>query len=213
MADVFAGNEATSAEDAAKIVPRAEFRVFGQGILEDVINKTMWKAHAKLFKIRTSSETYFLSKYTNEANVKVRDGLLDIKTKVGETEDGYEIFQPKGKFEFPVNKEDVKIILDNMLVKVELNKDMYTLEEFISIVDAHPDLAAVSIEKTRYGFSVADIICEYGEILFNGAKLETVCCESEDYAGMKKAIEALEINKYKNINYLRAAKRTIGMIK
>ena len=213
MADVFAGNEATSAEEAAKIIPRAEFRVFGQGILEDVINRTMWKAHAKLFKIRTSSETYFLSKHTNEANVKVRDGLLDIKTKVGETEDGYEIFQPKGKFEFPVNKEDVKTILDNMLVEVELNKGMYTLEEFISLVDAHPDLAAVSIEKTRYGFSVDDIICEYGEILFNGAKLETVCCESEDYAGMKKAIEVLEIDKYENINYLRAAKRTIGMEK
>ena len=49
--DVFAQNQVTSAEEAAKIVPRAEFRVFGQGILEDVINRTMWKAHAKLFKI------------------------------------------------------------------------------------------------------------------------------------------------------------------
>jgi len=213
MADVFAGNEATSAEDAAKIIPRAEFRVFGQGILDNVINKTMWKAHAKLFKIRTSSETYFLSKHTSEANVKVRDGLLDIKTKVGETEDGYEIFQPRGKFEFPVKQEDVKTILGNMKVEVELNKGMYTLDEFVALVDAHADLAAVSIEKTRYGFSVDDIICEYGEILFNGAKLETVCCESEDYVGMKKAIEALEIDQYDNVNYLRAAKRTIGMEK
>ncbi len=100
-----------------------------------------------------------------------------------------------------------------MLVEVSLEKGMYTLEEFIALGDAHPDLAAVSIEKTRYGFSVGDIICEYGEILFNGAKLETVCCESEDYAGMKTAIEALEIDKYENINYLRAAKRTIGMEK
>jgi len=213
MADVFAENEATSAEDAAKIIPRAEFRVFGQGILDDVINKTMWKAHAKLFKIRTSEETYFLSTKTNEANVKVRDGLLDIKTKVDETGDGYEIFQPRGKFEFPVKKEDVKTILDNMLVEVNLDQDVYTLKEFIAIVDANPDLAAVTISKKRYGFSVDDIICEYGEILFNGAKLETVCCESEDYEGMKKAIEALEIDKYENINYLRAAKRTIGMEK
>ena len=211
--DVFAQNQATSAEDAAKIVPRAEFRVFGQGILDDVINRTMWKAHAKLFKIRTSTETYFLSAKTNEANVKVRDGLLDIKTKVSETEDGYEIFQPRGKFQFPVGKQEVATILENMLVKVELTQDTYTIEDFFAIVNAHPDLAAVTIEKKRYGFSVDDIICEYGEILFNGAKLETVCCESEDYTGMKKAIEALEINKYENINYLRAAKRTIGMEK
>lgn len=211
--DVFAQNQVTSAEEAAKIVPRAEFRVFGQGILDDVINRTMWKAHAKLFKIRTSTETYFLSAKTNEANVKVRDGLLDIKTKVSETEDGYEIFQPRGKFQFPVGKQEVATILENMLVKVELTKETYTIEDFFAIVEAHPDLAAVTIEKKRYGFSVDDIICEYGEILFNGAKLETVCCESEDYTGMKKAIEALEINKYENINYLRAAKRTIGMEK
>ena len=165
--DVFAQNQVTSAEEAAKIVPRAEFRVFGQGILEDVINRTMWKAHAKLFKIRTSTETYFLSAKTNEANVKVRDGLLDIKTKVSETEDGYEIFQPRGKFQFPVGKQEVATILENMLVKVELTKDTYTIEDFFAIVNAHPDLAAVTIEKKRYGFSVDDIICEYGEILFN----------------------------------------------
>ena len=210
MADVFAKNSATSAEDAAKIVPRAEFRTFGQGIIEKV-TKSMWKAQARLFKIRTSSETYFLSVHTNEANVKVRDGLLDIKTKVGETDDGYEIFQPRGKFEFPVGKAEVATILDNMLVKVDLDKETYTLDDFMKIVENHPDLAAVAIDKTRYGFSVDGIICEYGEVLFNGSKLETVCCESEDYLGMKKAIDALEIGGYENINYLKAAKRSIGM--
>ena len=148
MADVFAKNSATSAEDAAKIVPRAEFRTFGQGIIEKV-TKSMWKAQARLFKIRTSSETYFLSVHTNEANVKVRDGLLDIKTKVGETDDGYEIFQPRGKFEFPVGKAEVATILDNMLVKVDLDKETYTLDDFMKIVENHPDLAAEAIDKTR----------------------------------------------------------------
>lgn len=211
MADVLSKNQATSAEDAAKVVPRAEFRVFGQGLIDEV-TITMWKAKATLFKIRTSSETYFLSRKTNEANVKVRDGLLDIKTKVGDTGDGYEIFQPHGKFEFPVGKKDVATILENMLVEVSLDQDTYTIEEFMVLVANHPDLAAVSVEKKRYGFSVDGIICEYGEVLFNGSKIETVCCESEDYAGMKKAIEALEIDKRENVNYLKAAKRSIGMM-
>ena len=210
MADTFSKNQATNADDAAKIVPRAEFRVFGQGLIDEV-TAVMWKAKATLFKIRTSSETYFLSRKTNEANVKVRDGLLDIKTKVGDTEDGYEIFQPRGKFEFPVSKKDVATILENMLVEISLDQDTYTIEEFMAIVENHPDLAAVSVEKKRYGFSVDGIICEYGEILFNGSKIETACCESEDYAGMKKAIEALEIDKRENVNYLKAAKRSIGM--
>lgn len=210
MADVYAQNESISAEDAANLVPRAEFRAFGQGVL-DIVKPAMWKAHAKLFKIRTSGETYFLSRLTNEANVKVRDGLLDIKTKVGETPDGYEIFQPKGKFQFPVAKDAVAEILENMKVEVALDQETYTLDDFIAIVNAHPDLAAVDIQKKRYGFSVDDIICEYGEICFNGAMLETACCESEDYEGMKKAIEALEIAGYENVNYLKAAKRVIGL--
>ncbi len=96
-------NKATSVEEAEKIIPRAEFRVFGQGII-DIVGRAMWKAQAKLFKIRQSKEVYILSRHTNEANVKIRDGLLDIKTKVGETAEGYEIFQPRGKFEFPVKK-------------------------------------------------------------------------------------------------------------
>ena len=210
MADVFSKNQATNAEDAAKIVPRAEFRAFGQGLIDEV-TVAMWKAKATLFKIRTSSETYFLSRKTNEANVKVRDGLLDIKTKVGDTEDGYEIFQPRGKFEFPVARKDVATILENMQVEADLNQDTYTIEEFMTIVENHPDLAAVSVEKKRYGFSVDGIICEYGEVLLNGSKIETACCESEDYAGMKKAIEALELDKHENVNYLKAAKKSIGM--
>ena len=210
MNDVYEKNVATSAEDASKIVPRAEFRVFGQGIL-DIVKPAMWKAQAKLFKIRTSGEMYFLSKLTNEANVKVREGLLDIKTKVGETEDGYEIFQPKGKFQFPVKKDDVDEILKNMMVEVSLEKETYTLDEFIAIVNEHPDLAAVDVQKKRYGFSIDGIICEYGQICFNGAMLETACCESEDYVEMKKAIESLEISKYENVNYLKAAKSVIGM--
>jgi hypothetical protein len=59
---------------------------------------------------------------------------------------------------------------------------------------------------------VDKIICEYGVIEFNGAVLETACCESEDYAGMTTAIEALEIGSFENRNYLKAAKSVIGMV-
>ena len=210
MVDVFAENNAISKEDAEKLVPRAEFRVFGQNVL-DVVTTTMWKAQAKLFKIRTSGETYILSAKTNEANVKIRDGLLDIKTKVSETPDGYEVFQPRGKFQFPVSKDELAKIFENLLVEIELDQETYTLDAFISMVKAHPELAAVSVDKERYGFSVDGMICEYGKILFNGAMVETACVESEDYEGMTRAIKALELDGMENVNYLKAAKRVIGM--
>ncbi|WP_022668375.1 hypothetical protein [Desulfospira joergensenii] len=210
MVDVFEKNAATSAEDAEKLVPRAEFRVFGQNIL-DIVTQSMWKAQAKLFKIRTSSEIYIVSRLTNEANVKIRDGLLDIKIKVSETADGYEVFQPRGKFQFPVNKEELGKIFENLQADVVLDKDTYTLDEFISMVDADADLSAVDVQKERYGFSVDGMICEYGKVLFNGALIETACVESEDYEGMKKAIKALEIDGLENVNYLKAAKSVLKM--
>lgn len=207
---VFEANAATSTADAEKVVPRAEFRVFGQGIAE-LVEKSMWKAQAKLFKVRQSGEKYILSVHTNEANVKIRDGLLGIKTKIGETDKGYEIFQPRGKFQFPVQQDQLQTILENLQATVTLDQDTYTLEDFLALIKETEGLSAVDVQKERYGFSVDGVICEYARILFNGAQIESACAESEDYAAMEKAIAKLEIGDFENINYLKAAKVVIGM--
>ncbi len=212
MADVFAKNVATSAEDAAKIIPRAEFRVFGHGVI-DIVKEKMWSCGAVLHKARKMpAETYFISVHTADANVKVRDGLLDIKVKESETPEGYEIIQPRGKFQFPVKKDELTIILKHLKVEMDLTKDTYTIEEFIEMARKHSDLTPVTVEKMRYGFMVEGIICEYAQVWFNGALVETACCESENYAGMKKAVEALGISQMPNTNYLKAARRVLGII-
>ena len=211
MTDTYAKNVATSKEDALKIVPRAEFRVFGKDIIKGVIEH-MWACKAQLFKARVMpEETYILSRHTNEANVKVRDGLLDIKTKTGETPEGFEIFQPRGKFQFPVSREELAEILGHLQVTVDLTEPEYTFETFCSLVKANPETALVKVEKKRYGFSVNGVICEYAQVWFNGALVETACCESENYEAMKGTVEALGIAGLPNTNYLRAAKAVIGM--
>jgi hypothetical protein len=210
MTDVFAKNTAISADDAAKLTPRAEFRVFGRDIIESV-KERMWDCKAVLYKARVMpTETYILSKKTNAANVKVRDELLDIKTKVGETPEGYEIFQPRGKFQFPVKKDELITILENLEVEISLNKEEYSYEEFCNMVRNHNDLALVTVEKKRYGFTVNGVICEYAYVWMNGALIETACCESEDYNSMKSAVEALGLAEMPNTNYLKAAKSIIG---
>lgn len=204
-------NTATSSSDAEKIIPRAEFRVFGHGIIERVKEK-MWDAKATLFKARKMpEETYFLSLHTDTVNVKVRDGLLDIKTKTGETPEGYEIFQPRGKFQFPVQREELATILQHLQVNMALDQESYTLEEFTNMARASSDLVPVKVEKMRYGFSVNGIISEYAQVWFNGAMVETACCESEDYAGIKAAVAALGLDELPNTNYLKAARQVVGM--
>lgn len=211
MNDVFAKNVAISADEAAKIVPRAEFRVFGQSVIELVKSK-MWNGKTVLFQARRMpKETYFLSVNTNEANVKVRDGLLDIKTKVGETEAGYEIFQPRGKFQFPVKRDDLATILSHLKVGMELPQETYTIDEFIDLARRHPELCPVAVEKMRYGFTIDGIICEYAQVWFNGAMVESACIESENYDGMRTVAEGLGIAEMPNTNYLRAAKKVVGM--
>ena len=172
----------------------------------------MWNGKTVLFQARKMpAETYFLSVRTNEANVKVRDGLLDIKTKTGETPEGYEIFQPRGKFQFPVKKADLATILSHLKVEMALDQESYTIDEFIGMARKHPELTPVSVEKMRYGFTIEGIICEYAQVWFNGAMVESACAESENYAGMKTVVEGLGIAAMSNTNYLRAAKRVVGM--
>ena len=162
MADVFAKNTATTAEDAAKIVPRAEFRVFGPGVIDRVKEK-MWNGKTVLFQARRMpAETYFLSTRTHDANVKVRDS--------------------------------------------------YAIDQFIAMARKHPDLTPVTVEKMRYGFTIDGIICEYAQVWFNGALVETACAESENYAGMQQVVDGLGLAALPNTNYLKAAKRVVGMI-
>jgi len=211
MANVFAKNAATSAEEAARIVPRAEFRVFGQGVI-DIVKDHLWNGKTVLYqKRRMPAETYFLSRRTNEANVKVRESLLDIKTKTGETPEGYEIFQPRGKFQFPVKRADLATIVSHLKADVALDADTYTIEAFIALARRHPDLVPVTVEKMRYGFSIDGIICEYAQVWFNGALVESACVESENYAAMREVIEGLGIASMPNTNYLKAAKRVVGL--
>lgn len=214
MTNVFAKNTATSAADAAKITPRAEFRVFGQNIIAGVQAK-MWNGKTVLYQARKMpAETYFLSRNTKEANVKVRDGLLDIKVKTGQTPEGYEIFQPAGKFQFPVSHESLLSIATALKVTLPdriVDEDVVTFEQFYNAARDHADLVPVTVEKMRWGFTIDGIICEYAQVFFNGAMLESACVESENYDGMRAVIEGLGLDGHANTNYLKAAASVVGL--
>ena len=55
------------------------------------------------------------------------------------------------------------------------------------------------------------MICEYAQVYFNGALVESACVESERYDAMRTVIEGLGIAAHPNVNYLKAAKRVVGL--
>lgn len=118
------------------------------------------------------------------------------------------------KGEFPISREvlEKEVFPAFMVDMPALDKDTYTYEEFIGMVENHPDLAAVRVHKQRFGYMVNDTICEAGNVLINGAKVVTINSESTEVEDIKKTIKEVGLEGVENINYLQAIKRVIGMI-
>ncbi|MFK5855204.1 MAG: hypothetical protein QM503_03660 [Bacteroidota bacterium] len=194
--------------------PRFEFRTFGRNF-EDaafLMSRLSVPVPEKVWE-RTSKEIYIISRTNDVNNTKIRDGKMDIKTFVQEV-DGLEQWNPLMKGEFPMKAT----ILENEVFpafKVDmpkLEKEEYTIDEFLEIVKNHADLQAVSVEKERFGYMINDTICEYANVWINGAMVVTVNSESTELDDIKKTIKDLDLEGVENINYLQAAKRIIGMI-
>ena len=194
--------------------PRFEFRTFGRDFEESayLMSRLSVPVPEKVWE-RTSKETYIISRTNDVNNTKIRDGKMDIKTFVQEV-DGLEQWNPLMKGEFPMKAEMLeKEVFPAFKVEMaELDKEEYTLEEFLTIVKNHPDLQAVSVEKERFGFMVNDTICEFANVWINGAMVVTVNSESTELDDIKKTIKDLGLEGVENINYLQAAKRVVGMI-
>ncbi|MBW6491401.1 MAG: hypothetical protein K0B15_09445 [Lentimicrobium sp.] len=194
--------------------PRFEFRSFGQNF--DSAHKRMARLSVpipeKVWE-RQSEEIYIMSRTNDINNTKIRNGKMDIKTFV-QTVDGLEQWNPLMKGEFPMK---AAILRDEVfpafqVIVPDLLKDEYTYEEFMAIIENHPDLQAVKVNKRRFGYMVNDTICEYGEILINGAKVVTINSESTEVHDIKKTLKDIGADAFENINYLQAIKRVIGMI-
>ena len=127
--------------------------------------------------------------------------------------DGLEQWNPLMKGEFPISKEVLeKEVFPAFMVKAPvMRKKTYTYNEFMKMVKANPDLAAVRVHKRRFGYMVNDTICEFGEVLINGAKVVTINSESTEIEDIKKTIKDCHLEGVENINYLQAIKRVIGM--
>ena len=205
-------NESLKIGEASK--PRFEFRSFGQQFdhahqrmarLSAPVPEAVWERH--------SDETYILSRSNDINNTKIRNGKMDIKTYV-QTVDGLEQWNPLMKGEFPIARSLlIEEVIPAFQVEMSLpEQDQFSLDEFLVLVRAHPQLQAVRVHKQRYGYMVNNTICEFGYVLINGARVATINSESTEIADIRKTLSDVGLEGVENINYLQAIKRVIGMI-
>ena len=194
--------------------PRFEFRSFGQSFDEahKLMTRLSLPVPQKVWE-RSSDEIYILSRTNDINNTKIRNGKIDIKTYV-QTVDGLEQWNPLMKGEFPIKKEVLeKEVFPAFMVKMPaLDKAEYTLIEFLTMINENDSLQAVKVHKHRFGYMVNDTICEFANVLINGAKVVSINSESTEIEDIKKTITDVGLEGVENINYLQAIKRVIGMI-
>jgi hypothetical protein len=194
--------------------PRFEFRTFGQDFTEaaHLMARLSMPVPRKVWE-RTSAEIYIMSRTNDVNNTKLRDGKMDIKTFVTE-EDGLEQWNPLMKAEFPI---PVATLTDTVFPAFQVtppafDQETYTVEEFLGMVAAHPDLQAVKVHKHRFGYMVNNTICEVANVLINGAKVVSINSESTELEDIKQTLADVGLVGVENINYLQAIKRVIGWI-
>ncbi len=194
--------------------PRFEFRTFGQDFeaAHYIMSRLSAKVPEKVWE-RESDEIYIMSKTNDKNNTKLRDGKMDIKTYV-QTVDGLEQWNPLMKGEFPMKREmlvnDVFPAFQVEMPAVEAEE--VSRNEFLKMIENHPDLQAVRIHKSRYGYMVNDTICEVGDVLVNGAHVVTINSESTEVNDILKTMKDVGLEGVENINYLQMIKRVIGWI-
>ena len=203
---------AAGAAAAPGVVPRAEFRVFGQGLIA-ALQPRLFNGRTVLGQMRRHPpETYLVSAADEGLNVKLREGKLDVKTRIAITPEGYEIYEPRAKLPLPLSPDALAELFALLGQPVPASTgEAVDAAALLALLRAQPGLSVLEVEKQRHGFSIDGVICEYALVLFNGAQMETVCVESSEPAAMTPVIAELGLAGMANTGYVRAAQRVLGL--
>jgi exopolyphosphatase/guanosine-5'-triphosphate,3'-diphosphate pyrophosphatase len=193
----------------AEIIPRWEWRTFGDQVFGGSEELIRGRSQAQ---VRKSAEIYILSKLTMN-NTKVRDELMDIKTLKAVNQDKLEQWNPILKAAFPLGADVLPGVFTAFgLSRPAFQRDAYSLAQYLDeLILPRPELKVVQVVKERHGFMIDGCIVEIAEVAFDGLPCRTVAVEQEDPGLVIATVRALQLDRYENINYLRAMKRAVGM--
>ena len=182
------------------IVPRWEWRTFGSsfGAAEDALAELASSGEPK-----ESDELYLLS--TEDGNVKVRDGLMDIKVLREADQAGLERWEPVMKHPFPLAAEDVSLVLEVLRVpQPRLNRSAYDLDELLDeLVRPIGAVREAEIHKRRTRFTVGGCMAELTDVIADGRSTRTVAVESEDAGAVLESVRSVGLDNYFNVSYQR----------
>ncbi|MFL5506013.1 MAG: hypothetical protein ACJ8AU_03965 [Gemmatimonadales bacterium] len=188
------------------MIPRWEWRTFGAGF---GIADERFAARTPE-KVQESDETYLLSP-VNDANVKIRDDLLDLKSLVEVGPTGLEQWRPVMKATFPLSTDVVHELCAALgVAMLPVTEGSMSLARLRMALAEH-GVRAVAVHKRRVRYTIDGCTAEMTEVTADGKPVRSVAIESEDAERVLGAVRAMGLDGFENISYPRALKALVGM--
>ena len=162
-------------------------------------------------KTQNSDEVYLLT-LGSDANVKIRDNVLDIKQLERVNEDGLEQWRPLLKEPFPIAIAIVARSARAGTAAIAIDGDALSLNAFLAGVEsAAAGVRAVFVSKRRTRYHVHGCVAELTDLVADGKTVRTTAIEDADPAKVMSAVRAMGLDDYANVNYPRGLKQLVGM--
>lgn len=176
---------------------RWEWRTFGRAFPES------HRRFARLApgQVTESDEVYLLA--SGGDNVKVRDGLIDVKVLQMVDADGLERWAPVLKAPFPLASTTAARVADALYApRMKALLEGCSLTEFIETCRSPGSkVRVVDVHKRRVRYTVEGCSAELSDITANGLPIRTIAVEDEDPAAVKRGVAALGLTGYANTSY------------
>ena len=181
----------------ATIIPRWEWRAFGRRFPH--AEATL--AASGSGSAQESEETYLLS--SGDGNVKIRDGLMDIKVLREVDDEGLQRWEPVMKEAFPLGRDDLSRVFEALEVPApDLSRDEYTLDELLAeVLEPLDRVRTVRVTKRRTRSTYAGCSAEVTQIRADGRSTTTVAIESEDGGAVARAVGEARLAGVTNTSY------------
>jgi len=192
------------------IIPRWEWRCFGP-FPTTLAHAVSAPADAAP---RESDETYILDLTGRiSENVKIRDGMLDVKRLLQTDSEGLELWAPVLKASFPLSRKDFAAVFGpSMPPPAASIRESYTLKQLVEeIVAPQPALRAVAVHKLRRAFTFAGCLAELAQIRAESVSIQSFSLEHEDPKRLLAALQTLGLDAHANTNYILGLKRALGL--
>lgn len=149
-----------------------------------------------------SEESYLLVQGLHSLNVKIRDGMLEIKELLAER-DGLQLWSPAAELRFPIPAATLeRELMVRLQIGQPLRHERYGERElFEDVTLARRNVLAMPVRKRRHLYVVHGCRAESGEVEVAGRRFRTAAAEHQEPEQLRRAILHMGLDRHPNLGY------------